>query len=90
MSAQAPFSVRMRFLPPPVLEYGLGMMRYNRVEGLSLGASLEQQFGGGYSGLLVGRFGFADREPNIEATITRSNMIANARRMLPRSSDCPL
>jgi hypothetical protein len=74
LSAQAPFSMRMQFLPPPVLEYGLGMMRYNRVEGFSLGASVEQQFGGGYSGLLVGRFGLADREPNLEATVTRSNV----------------
>ncbi len=34
LSAQAPFSVRLSLLPPPSLEYGLSMMRYNRVEGL--------------------------------------------------------
>lgn len=76
MSAQAPFSVRMQggLLPPPVFSYGLPMTRYNRVEGLSLGASVEQQFGGGYSGLALARLGFADLEPNIELTATRSNV----------------
>jgi outer membrane protein assembly factor BamA len=74
LSAQAPFSVRLHFLPPPSLSYGLPMMRYNRVEGLSFGASIEQQFGGGYSGLAVGRFGLADHEPSLDLTITRTNL----------------
>ena len=62
MSAQAPFSFRLRsgLLPPPTFAYGPSMLRYNRVEGLSVGASVEQQFGGGYSGTAVGRLGFAD------------------------------
>src|SRR5262249_15317620 len=55
LSAQAPFSLRLQagLLPPPVFEYGPSMMRYNRVEGLSFGGSVEQQFGGGYSGTAV-------------------------------------
>ncbi len=74
MSAQAPFSVRMQLLPPPVVAFGPSMMRYNRVEGLSFGASVEQQLGGGYSALAVGRLGLADREPNLELTGTRTNL----------------
>ena len=76
MTAQAPFSFRLQagLLPPPIYAYGPSMMRYNRVEGLSFGASVEQQFGGGYTGTAVGRLGVADWEPNIELTGTRSNV----------------
>jgi hypothetical protein len=76
LTAQAPFSVRLRsgLLPPPVISYGPSMMRYNRVEGLSFGGSVEQQFGGGYSGTAIGRLGIADREPNIELSGARSNV----------------
>ncbi|MEP7002095.1 MAG: ShlB/FhaC/HecB family hemolysin secretion/activation protein, partial [bacterium] len=74
LSAQAPLTFRMNLLPPPTISYGLSMTRYNRVEGLSLGASVEQQVGGGYSGSVVARFGLADREPNIELTATRTNL----------------
>ena len=68
MSAQAPFSFRLQagLLPPPSVAYGPSMMRYNRVEGLSLGASVEQQLGGGYSGAAIGRIGLADWQPNVE------------------------
>jgi hypothetical protein len=75
LGAQAPFSLRIHLLPPPTIAYGLSMMRYNRVEGLSVGASIEQQFGGGYSGQAIARFGFADHEPNIELTATRTNVV---------------
>ncbi|MEP6619732.1 MAG: hypothetical protein ABJE47_10460, partial [bacterium] len=74
LSAQAPLQLRLAMLPPPTVAYGLAMSRYNRVEGLSLGASVDQQFGGGYSGLAVARLGLADREPNVELTATRSNL----------------
>lgn len=74
LSAQAPFSVRMRFLPPPTITYGPSMLRYNRVEGFSVGASVEQQLGGGYSALAVGRLGLADLQPNVELGVTRTNM----------------
>ncbi len=74
LSAQAPFSLRMQMLPPPSMQYGLSMTRYNRVEGLSLGGEIEQQLGAGYSAEAIGRFGFADREPNVEFTLTRSNV----------------
>ena len=76
MSAQAPFSFRLRagLLPPPSFAYGPSMLRYNRVEGLSVGASVEQQFGGGYSGTAIGRLGFADWEPNVELRGQRTNI----------------
>jgi hypothetical protein len=41
---------------------------------LSFGGSIEQQFGGGYSGTAVGRIGLADWEPNVELSATRSNV----------------
>ncbi|MFN2565807.1 MAG: ShlB/FhaC/HecB family hemolysin secretion/activation protein, partial [Gemmatimonadaceae bacterium] len=64
---------------PPVVRYGLHMMRFNRVEGLSVGASIEQQFGMGYSARAVGRLGFADLEPNVELSLARSNLLRTVR-----------
>ncbi|MEP6491959.1 MAG: ShlB/FhaC/HecB family hemolysin secretion/activation protein [bacterium] len=75
LSAQAPLQFRMSMLPPPSLAYGPSMMRYNRIEGFSLGASIDQELGGGYSAGAVGRIGFADREPNVDLAITRTNLI---------------
>jgi len=74
LSAQAPLELNLAMLPPPTIAYGPSMMRYNRIEGLSLGASVEQQVGGGYSGTAVGRIGLADHEPNVELTVTRTNL----------------
>jgi hypothetical protein len=74
MTAQAPLQLRLDMLPPPSISYGPSMMRYNRVEGLSLGVSAEQQLGGGYSATGVARLGFADLEPNAELGVTRTNM----------------
>ncbi len=59
---------------PPTLHWGVDMMRFNRIEGLSVGARVNEQFGAGYTGALLGRIGVADREPNVELTIARSNM----------------
>lgn len=74
LGVQAPLSLRLSMLPPPSVAYGLPLMRYNRVEGLSFGASIEQQVGGGYSGTAVARLGLADLEPNVDLTVTRTNM----------------
>lgn len=74
LGVQAPVDFRFSALPPASIAYGPSMMRYNRVEGLSFGASIEQQVGGGYSGLAVGRIGLADREPNVELTAVRTNL----------------
>lgn len=73
LGAQAPLELRLQMLPPPTLQYGPSMMRYNRVEGMSFGISAEEQVGGGYSALGVARLGLADLEPNLELTVTRSN-----------------
>ncbi|HTE45526.1 MAG TPA: ShlB/FhaC/HecB family hemolysin secretion/activation protein, partial [Gemmatimonadaceae bacterium] len=75
LGAQAPVQFRLSMLPPPSLAYGPSMMRYNRVEGFSLGGSIDQELGGGYTANAIGRFGFADREPNVELSLTRTNLI---------------
>jgi len=74
LGAQAPLQLRLSMLPPPTFSYGPSLMRYNRVEGFSVGASAEQQLGGGYSVTVLGRLGLADLEPNVELTATRSNL----------------
>jgi hypothetical protein len=74
LAVQAPLTLRLSMLPPPSVQYGPALMRYNRVEGLSFGASIEQQVGGGYSGTAVARLGLADLEPNVDLTVTRTNM----------------
>ncbi|HEV7991786.1 MAG TPA: ShlB/FhaC/HecB family hemolysin secretion/activation protein [Gemmatimonadaceae bacterium] len=67
MGAQAGFS------PQPItLDYA--PIRYNRVEGLSVGGIAEQQLGAGYSVRALGRIGVADREPNVELTGARSDL----------------
>jgi Hemolysin activation/secretion protein len=48
--------------------------RYNRIEGLSLGARVDQQLGAGYAMSASGRIGVADREPLAELTASRSNL----------------
>jgi hypothetical protein len=48
-----------------------GLMRYNRVEGLSLGVRGERALGGGYVGSAVARLGSGDLEPNIDASVMR-------------------
>ena len=55
------------------LAYGWrnGLMRYNRVEGLSLGARAERALGDAYVGSAVVRFGTGDLEPTIDAWISR-------------------
>ena len=66
--------IRLSELPRPNFEYGLALTRYNRIEGFSTGISTEQQLGAGYSSMLTGRFGFSDREPNVELSLTRTNL----------------
>lgn len=72
MAAQAPISFGM--LPRATYIWGFPMTRFNRVEGLSTGVQVDQQIGGGYSAGGSLRFGFADRDPNVELTGARSNV----------------
>jgi hypothetical protein len=74
LTAQPSFGVQ-----PPTVRYGLHLTRFNRVEGLSLGAAVEQKFGLGYSAELLGRIGLADLEPNVEASVARSNLLRTVR-----------
>ena len=67
MGAQASFSPQ-----PPTTAFQ--NLRYNRVEGLSVGARADQTLGGGYSVHANARIGVADREPNAEFTLSRSDL----------------
>jgi hypothetical protein len=60
---------------PYTFHYGIdrGMLRYNRVEGLSAGVDVERQLGRGYAGEANLRLGVADLSPNGELHIRRSN-----------------
>lgn len=71
MGAQPPMAVGS---VPPRVYYGLEYTRFNRVEGLSTGALVEQTLGGGYTARLLGRIGFADLEPTVELGLSRTNL----------------
>jgi len=57
------------------LHYGLdrAMIRYNRIEALSVGGEVEHDFGAGYVGAVSGRVGVGDWQPNGELSFRRSN-----------------
>jgi len=70
------------FKPQPVMFfYGLdrGMLRYNKVEGLSPGIQLERTLGNGYVVGGSARIGTADLEPNGEAFVERGNVRSTIR-----------
>ncbi|HET7551035.1 MAG TPA: hypothetical protein VFK04_07080 [Gemmatimonadaceae bacterium] len=60
---------------PYTFHYGIdrGMLRYNRIEGLSAGVDVERQLGRGYAAEANVRLGVADLSPNGELHIRRSN-----------------
>ncbi|HXC25511.1 MAG TPA: ShlB/FhaC/HecB family hemolysin secretion/activation protein [Gemmatimonadaceae bacterium] len=57
----------------PTVHYGVGYTRYNRVEGLSTAIDVQQIYGAGYTTHALFRFGVADRSPDGELGVTRSN-----------------
>ncbi len=57
---------------PPVVQYGLPLSRYNRVEGFSTGVRVEEDIGNGYSGHVLARLG-TDLSPNAELGVSRTN-----------------
>jgi hypothetical protein len=62
------------FMPQkPVFTYGLGLTRYNRIEGLSTGIAAKQSLGEGYTIHALARIGIADLSPNGELGISRSD-----------------
>jgi len=62
-------------LPPPTFLYGIGggLLRYNRVEGLSLGARVDQRLQRGYSAHALVRLGVADLNPGVELGVARAD-----------------
>lgn len=74
LGAQPSFGLR-----PPQLRYGIDYLRYNRIEGLSVGAELRQSFGAGYVASLTTRFGLADRDPVVELFGRRSDLLRTMR-----------
>jgi hypothetical protein len=50
-----------------------GMLRYNRVEGLSVGGALSQELGRGLSWRAAGRIGHGDLEPNVDLRLARGD-----------------
>src|SRR6185437_13062074 len=59
----------------PEFRWGLrdGLIRYNRVEGLSAGAALTDELGLGLSVRAEARLGVADLQPNAELHVTRTS-----------------
>lgn len=67
MSLQTPWAPQL-----PKLRVGSDLLRYNRIEGLSVGAEVKQVLGAGYTLTGVARLGFADLHANGELALTRS------------------
>ncbi len=62
------------FIPQkPVFTYGLGLTRYNRIEGLSTGLGVRQSLGAGYTANALVRIGAADLAPNGELGLSRTD-----------------
>jgi hypothetical protein len=57
----------------PTFRYGLSLTRYNRIEGLSSGAGVDQLLGNGYAAHATFRIGVADWSPNGELSLDRSD-----------------
>ncbi len=86
LGAQADFQPQK-----PTLRYGLSLTRFNRIEGLSTGIGADQILGGGYTAHGLFRIGFADRAPNAELGLERSNgrrsIVGAAYRRLAAAND---
>lgn len=57
---------------PPVVQLGLPLTRYNRVEGLSTGIRVDDDMGSGYASHAIARLGF-DLSPDGELGVSRTN-----------------
>ena len=57
----------------PIVRYGLSLTRYNRIEGLSSGVGVDEVLGNGYAAHAQFRIGIADRSPNGELSLDRSD-----------------
>jgi len=65
----------------PKIHYGIdaGMLRYNRIEGLSPGLGVDRELGQGYTTGGLARIGFADHQPLAEAYLQRGNVATSIR-----------
>jgi hypothetical protein len=74
----------------PVVQYGIPLSRYNRIEGFSTGMRVDQEMGNGYSGHVLARLG-TDLSPNAELGVARTNgretYSANVYRRLNSAND---
>ncbi|MDP9178537.1 MAG: outer membrane protein assembly factor [Gemmatimonadota bacterium] len=62
------------FIPQkPVFTYGLGLTRYNRIEGLSTGLAVRQSLGAGYTARALARIGTSDPTPTGELGLSRTD-----------------
>lgn len=62
------------FIPQrPVFTYGLGLTRYNRIEGLSSAIAARQSLGGGYTAHAMFQMGTADLAPNAALSMSRTD-----------------
>jgi hypothetical protein len=62
------------WIPQPVVfTYGLGLTRYNKIEGLSTGIAASQILGQGYTAHASARIGIADWQPNAALGLARSD-----------------
>ena len=67
-------SLQPAFAPMPIrLRTGVDLLRYNRVEGISVAAVATEELGAGYSLRAIGRIGHADLHANGELSLARSN-----------------
>ena len=74
MGAQPPLTLRLQMLPRPTVNYGLQLTRFNRVEGLSVGAGVDEELGGGYAVNATARLSTARWSPDAELSLARSNL----------------
>ncbi|HEY6829895.1 MAG TPA: hypothetical protein VI259_23735, partial [Gemmatimonadaceae bacterium] len=74
---------------PFKLHYGIdaGMLRYNRIEGLSAGIGVDRELGQGYDAGGLARIGLADRQPLAEAYLQRGNVATTLRGTVYRRLD---
>lgn len=67
-------SLQPSFAPQrPTIRTGADLIRYNRVEGLSVGVLATQVLGAGYTATALARIGHADWHANGELSLARSN-----------------
>ncbi|HEY5085782.1 MAG TPA: ShlB/FhaC/HecB family hemolysin secretion/activation protein [Gemmatimonadaceae bacterium] len=75
---------------PAVVQFGLPLSRYNRIEGFSTGVRVDDDMGDGYSSHALARLGF-DLSPNGELDVSRTNgretYSANVYRRLNSAND---